>query len=56
MKIKILLAFLACLFLTTSCKREKKEYYPDGRLKSVQQYKGKKQQGVSTWYYDNGKK
>ena len=39
-----------------SCTRVKETKYPSGTLKSSQQYKGKKQQGVSTWYFENGKK
>lgn len=45
------------LILTmTSCKREKIENFPNGKIKSVQNFKGEKQHGTCTWYYENGKK
>src|SRR5690606_24724298 len=40
----------------SSCQREKTENYPNGKIKSVRQYKWKKPHGTSTWYYINGSK
>ncbi|NTW24214.1 MAG: toxin-antitoxin system YwqK family antitoxin [Lentimicrobium sp.] len=51
-----LLACFSLFFMTTSCQREKIENFPNGKVKSVQNFKGKKQHGISTWYYENGKK
>lgn len=55
MKLKYL-TFLLLFAVLVSCRHEKKELYADGRIKSVQQLKGKKNDGLGTWYYENGKK
>lgn len=47
---------LSALIVTTGCQRVKETKYPSGTLKSSQEYKGKKQHGVSTWYFENGNK
>ncbi|MBL7906705.1 MAG: toxin-antitoxin system YwqK family antitoxin [Bacteroidales bacterium] len=47
---------LVVLLASSACQREKTEKYPNGNLKSVQNFKGKKQHGLNTWYYENGKK
>ena len=44
------------LFLSAvSCSREvEKEYYPNGQLKSVLNYKKGQLEGIALYYYDNG--
>lgn len=49
-------ATLILLLAASACQREKTEKYPNGNLRSVQHFKGKKQHGLNTWYYENGKK
>ena len=50
---RVLLLFL--LVLAVGCSREvKKEYYPDGKLKSVLNYKKGKLEGIAKYYYENG--
>ncbi len=47
---------LAITLIIYSCSRTKETPYPEGTLKSKQEYKGKKLDGVSTWFYKNGGK
>ncbi|MCK5256606.1 MAG: toxin-antitoxin system YwqK family antitoxin, partial [Deltaproteobacteria bacterium] len=48
-----LLVFL--LVLAAGCSREvKKEYYPDGKLKSVHNYKKGELEGIAIFYHPNG--
>jgi antitoxin component YwqK of YwqJK toxin-antitoxin module len=46
---------LILLVLAVGCSREvKKEYYPDGNLKAVLNYKKGKLEGIAKYYYENG--
>jgi uncharacterized protein len=47
----ILLALLA-----TSCTKTQTDYYPNGQIMSVRHYSGKKLNGNSVWFFDNGAK
>jgi len=48
-------AGLIILILAAGCSREvKKEYYPDGKLKAVLNYKKGKLEGIALHYYENG--
>jgi len=43
------------LVLAVGCSREvQKEYYPNGKLKSVLNYKKGQLQGIALYYYENG--
>lgn len=53
---KKLLVILILSMFAFSCAREKKTHYPDGTIKSIQKYKGKKLNGTSVWFYNNGSK
>jgi len=48
--------FFISFLLLTSCKDIRKEYYADGKVKSVLSFKGKVMNGISVWYYDGGDK
>jgi antitoxin component YwqK of YwqJK toxin-antitoxin module len=46
---------LILLVLAVGCSREvKKEYYPDGNLKAVLNYKKGELEGIAKYYYENG--
>ncbi len=46
---------IVLLFVAAGCSREvKKEYYPDGQLKSVLNYKKGKLEGIALYYYQSG--
>ena len=45
---------LLAAFLLAGCSHSKKEYYPDGKLKSVIGMKGKKFEGKAVWYHESG--
>lgn len=51
-----LIALLVISLILFSCSRTKETHYPEGTIKSKQEYKGKKLNGVSTWFYKNGRK
>lgn len=53
---KQLLVFIFFISIIVSCQRTKETKYPDGLIKSRQQYKFNKLDGVSTWFYPNGNK
>jgi len=53
MKKNIILYFSLFLVLT-SCVKTKKEYHPNGNLKSEVHYKKKERHGVANYYYTNG--
>jgi antitoxin component YwqK of YwqJK toxin-antitoxin module len=54
MKVKTVIA-ITLLFMAAGCSREmKKEYYPDGKLKAVLNYKKGELDGVALYYYQNG--
>ncbi|HLN53474.1 MAG TPA: toxin-antitoxin system YwqK family antitoxin [Lentimicrobium sp.] len=58
-KYKGVLLFTGLIFLlitVLSCQRVKESHFPDGTIKSRQEFKGKKEHGISTWYFDNGSK
>jgi antitoxin component YwqK of YwqJK toxin-antitoxin module len=40
----------------TGCKRTVTDIYPSGSIKSEMNYIGKKLDGISVWYYENGNK
>jgi len=51
------LAVVALVFfaLSVGCSREvEKEYYPNGKLKSVLNYKKGQLEGIALYYYENG--
>ena len=51
----VLTLLIVLLFAAAGCSREvKKEYYPDGTLKSVLNYKKGKLEGIALYYYQNG--
>ncbi len=51
----VLTLLIVLLFAAAGCSREvKKEYYPDGKLKSVLNYKKGKLEGIALYYYQNG--
>jgi uncharacterized protein len=54
-RINLITLLIISLFFY-SCNRTKKTHYPEGTLKSKQEYKGKQLNGVSTWFYKNGRK
>lgn len=47
---------LPIFLLILGCSRTKETNYPNGTIKSRQEFKGGKENGVSTWFFDNGKK
>jgi len=51
-----LVAVVLCLsLLAMSCSRQvEKEYYPNGKLKSVLNYKKGQLEGIALYYYENG--
>ena len=53
---KILVAAVAgLLFLAAGCSRNvEKEYYPNGQLKSVINYKKGQREGIALYYYESG--
>ncbi len=56
-RIKVLLMLLLFLVLSNpvlSSAEVKKEFYPNGKLKSETNYKNGKLEGVATIYYKNG--
>ena len=57
-KIKVLLMLLVVLVLSSpllSIAEVKKEFYPDGKLKSETNYKNDKADGIRRVHYENGK-
>ena len=56
MKKVFLLSLIITLLLTVSCKHTVKEYYPNGTLRSVVEYKGKVQDGLAVYYDASGVK
>jgi len=51
----MLTLLIVLLFAAAGCSREvKKEYYPDGKLKSVLNYKKGQLEGIALYYYQNG--
>lgn len=53
MKKNIILIF-SFLIVFSSCVKTKKEYHPNGNLKSEVHYKKKERHGVANYYYTNG--
>ena len=56
-KIKVLLMLLVVLVLSNpvlSSAEVKKEFYPDGKLKSETNYENGKLEGIAKIYYENG--
>ncbi len=53
---KTLLLLLASLIFSTSCRHAVEEYYPDGALRSVIEYKGTVQDGTAVYYDPSGVK
>jgi len=54
MRVKTVIAIML-LVLAAGCSREmKKEYYPDGKLKAVLNYKKGELDGLALYYYQNG--
>ncbi len=54
-KRSVLTLLIVLLFVAAGCSREvKKEYYPDGKLKSVLNYKKGKLEGIALYYYQSG--
>jgi antitoxin component YwqK of YwqJK toxin-antitoxin module len=53
---RTLFAVVICLsLLAVSCSRKvEKEYYPNGKLKSVLNYKKDRLEGIALYYYENG--
>lgn len=51
-----ILISISLLFILVACDKVKETHYPDGTIKSRQEFKGKKENGISTWYFDNGSK
>jgi antitoxin component YwqK of YwqJK toxin-antitoxin module len=53
---RTLVVVVVCLsFLAVSCSRKvEKEYYPNGNLKSVLNYKKGQLEGIALYYYENG--
>ncbi|MEI6747840.1 MAG: toxin-antitoxin system YwqK family antitoxin [Bacteroidales bacterium] len=51
----IIIAMISGL-LCAGCKRTVTDIYPSGKPKSAMQYIGKKLEGISVWYYENGNK
>lgn len=51
------LKVLLFLLITLSCnmQHEKKEYYKNGKIKSVTRWRDNEQNGISEFYYENGK-
>lgn len=56
MKFNLLFLVTITFLLIVSCQRTKETKYPDGVIKSRQEYKNGKLNGTSTWYYPNGNK
>jgi antitoxin component YwqK of YwqJK toxin-antitoxin module len=52
----LFLMFFLAAFIFTSCREVKKEYYPDGKLKSIVHYRGGKYYGKATFFYPTGDK
>lgn len=50
-KTPFILAIAAIALTAMSCKHTETTYFPDGRIESVIQYKGKKEHGKTTYYY-----
>lgn len=52
----MLLAVIMCFsFLAVGCSRNvEKEYYPNGKLKSVLNYKKGQLEGIALYYHENG--
>ena len=54
-KYKYLIVFFVLLnLLFYSCTKTEKSYWENGKLKSVLQKKGRRYNGLSTWYYSDG--
>jgi len=53
---RTLLAVVICLsLLAVSCSRKvEKEYYPNGKMKSVLNYKNGQLEGIALYYHENG--
>ncbi len=52
-----LICYLLMIFIMiAACQRIKETHFPDGTIKSKQEFKGDKENGISTWYYNNGSK
>ncbi len=47
-----IIPFLAILMVFSSCTRTEKNYYPDGAVQSIIKYKGKKEHGKSTYFFN----
>jgi uncharacterized protein len=56
MRINQLTVTILIVLLLASCSKTKETHYPNGTTKSRQEFKGKRENGVSTWFFDNGKK
>lgn len=50
------LSLLLSVFILAGCSKIKKEYYPDGTLKSEVTMRGDEKNGRSTYYFENGNK
>ena len=51
----VLTLLIFFLVATAGCSREvKKEYYPNGKLKAVLNYKKGELEGIAKYYYPNG--
>ena len=48
-----ILVIIAVATAATSCSRTETTRYPDGRIRSVIQYKGKKEHGKTVYYFQN---
>ncbi len=52
MKIKYTFLLFFVMSLLISCKKTEKEYYPNGQLKSVIEYRNGKEHGTTIYYDD----
>jgi antitoxin component YwqK of YwqJK toxin-antitoxin module len=56
MKKKIELSFILLSLLFTACTHKEVTYHPNGTVRSIIEYKGKKEHGLSVYYRDDGSK
>lgn len=54
--ILFLITIMAAMFLFPGCRKTVSESYPSGKNKAEMNYKGKKLDGTSVWWYENGTK